>query len=224
MPALRILIADDHELVRQGLRVLLASRPAWEVCGEAADGREAVEKAAALQPDIILLDVSMPRLGGLEAAAIIRRESPGSEILIVSQHDPAQMAASALEAGARGFVSKSEIDRTLLSAIDSIVARARGPATSADAAAPVREARRSAADGAGRERLAAAAPSANTTRERMEHLLIEQNRLLELIARGRPLDECLQAIAESVTRLQPGVRAGVVIADEGRTRIERVVA
>src|SRR5215469_6471609 len=115
MATLRILIADDHELVRQGLRSLLASRPAWEVCGEAADGREAVEKASQLKPDIILLDVSMPRLNGLEAAALIRRQSPGSEILIVSQHDPAQMLPSALKVGARGFVSKSEVARNLLS-------------------------------------------------------------------------------------------------------------
>src|SRR5215472_3723272 len=104
MASVRILIADDHELVRQGLRTLLASRPAWEVCGEAADGREAVEKASQLKPDIILLDVSMPRLNGLEAAALIRRKSPGSEILIVSQHDPAQMLPSVLKVGARGFV------------------------------------------------------------------------------------------------------------------------
>ena len=81
MACVRILIADDHELVREGLRALLASRPAWEVCGEAADGVEAIEKAAELQPDIVLLDVSMPRLSGLEAAAHIHRQSPAISAL-----------------------------------------------------------------------------------------------------------------------------------------------
>src|SRR5690242_17911618 len=109
MACVRILIADDHELVRQGLRTLLASQPAWEVCGEAADGVEAIEKAAQLQPDIVLLDVSMPRMSGLEAATAIRRESPCSEIVIVSQHDPAELLPSALQAGACGYVSKSDI-------------------------------------------------------------------------------------------------------------------
>src|SRR5215469_7051608 len=121
MASVRILIADDHELVRQGLRSLLASRPSWEVCGEASDGREAIEKAAQLKPDIVLLDVSMPRLSGLEAAAIIRQQSPAPEILIVSQHDPGEMLPSALKAGARGFVSKSEVADNLLSTIESII-------------------------------------------------------------------------------------------------------
>src|SRR4029077_10945121 len=80
MACVRILIADDHELVRQGLRALLAGRPRWGGCGEAAGGVEAIEKAARLQPDIVLLDVSMPRLNGLEAASAIRRESPASNI------------------------------------------------------------------------------------------------------------------------------------------------
>ena len=121
MACVRILIADDHELVRQGLRALLACRPAWQVCGEAADGVEAIEKAAQLRPDIVLLDVSMPRLTGLEAAPIIRRESPASHIVIVSQHDPAEMLPSALKAGACGFVSKSDVGSNLLSTIESIV-------------------------------------------------------------------------------------------------------
>jgi signal transduction histidine kinase/CheY-like chemotaxis protein len=121
MTSVRILIADDHELVRQGLRALLATRPAWEVCGEAADGREAIEKAEQLKPDVVLLDVSMPRLGGLEAAAIIRRQSPQAAIVIVSQHDAAEMLPSALRAGARGFVSKSELSRDLLATIESLI-------------------------------------------------------------------------------------------------------
>ena len=204
MACVRILIADDHELVRQGLRALLASRPAWEVCGEAADGVEAIEKAAELQPDIVLLDVSMPRLTGLEAAPLIHRESPTSEIVIVSQHDPAEMLPSALEVGARGFVSKSDIGSNLLSLIESIVQ----PASSA-------------ADGNGAEPHAAAAAHRGGEER---SLLLEQNHLLELIARGRPLDDCLRAITESVTRLQPGVRAAMALLDGYGTRIERIVS
>jgi PAS domain S-box-containing protein len=221
MASVRILIADDHELVRRGLRALLAARPSWEVCGEAADGREAIEMAAQLKPDIVLLDVSMPRVNGLEAARIIRRESPGSEILIVSQHTPAEMLPNVLKVGARGFVSKSELACNLLSTIESIVAPEAALGLddhAADATALLR---------ALTDHRRAPGPPRSTTditeRKRAEDLLLEQNHLLELIARGRPLDDCLRAIAESVMRLQPGTRAGVVIADESRGRIERVV-
>jgi signal transduction histidine kinase/CheY-like chemotaxis protein len=207
MACVRILIADDHEGVRQGLRALLASRPAWEVCGEAADGVEAIEKAAELQPDIVVLDVSMPRLSGLDAAALIRRESPTSEIVIVSQHDPAEMLPSALKAGARGFVSKSDIASNLLSTIESIV----GPG-------------RVAGNGAERQRSAALPGPLDPERQRAESLLLEQNHLLELIARGRPLDQCLRAITESVANLQPGVRAAIALLDGNRPRIERIVS
>jgi signal transduction histidine kinase/DNA-binding NarL/FixJ family response regulator len=212
MACVRILIADDHELVRQGLRALLAARPAWEVCGEAADGVEAIEKAAELQPDIVLLDVSMPRLSGLEAAPAIRRESPASEIVIVSQHDPAEMLASALKAGARSFISKSDIASNLLSTIESIVEPARRPHPVNGARPRVSTAPR-----------ALRGPQ-NLERRRAERLLLEQNNLLELIARGRPLDECLRAITESVTQLQPGVRAAMAVLDDSRTRIERIVS
>jgi PAS domain S-box-containing protein len=223
----RILIADDHELVRQGLRALLSSRPAWEVCGEAADGVEAIEKAAQLRPDIVLLDVSMPRLSGLEAAPAIRRESPTSEIVIVSQHDPAEMLPSALRAGARGFVSKSDIASNLLSTIESIVAPpprtpgARDP--SPRAAAPASSGKRRSFIGP-RGRAAALPGPLDPKRKRAESLLLEQNHLLELIARGRPLDDCLRAITESVNQLQPGMRAAVTLLDSGRTRIERAVS
>ena len=121
MQPVRILIADDHEIVRQGMRSLFSLRSNWEVCGEAVDGREAVEKAKALKPDVILLDISMPFLNGLETARVIRREVPQTRILIVSQHDSAHMRPKALEAGARGYVAKSDLSRDLLTAVESLL-------------------------------------------------------------------------------------------------------
>jgi len=231
MACVRILIADDHELVRQGLRALLAARPAREVCGEAADGVEAIEKAARLQPDIVLLDVSMPRLNGLEAASAIRRESPASNIVIVSQHDPAEMLPSALQAGACGYVSKSDIGSNLLSTIESIVEAPRRPAAGNEDAP-----RDAAAPSAGHNgklslsgsligtasRVAEPRGALEAGRKRAESLLLEHNHLLELIARGRPLEDCLRAITESVARLQPGVHAAVMLMDAARARSELI--
>ena len=117
----RVLIADDHELVRRGLRSLLESRPGWEICGEAKDGMEAVEMTKALVPDLILLDITMPRLNGLDAARRIRKEVPQTQILILSQHDIEEMSASALEAGARAYVSKSDVAITLFSSMEAIL-------------------------------------------------------------------------------------------------------
>ena len=88
MHLLRILIVDDHKAVRRGLRLLLASRADWIVCGEAVDGLDAVEQAKALRPDLALIDISMPRMNGIEATRIVRKELPQSEIIIVSQNDP----------------------------------------------------------------------------------------------------------------------------------------
>ena len=117
---MRILIADDHEVVRRGLRSLLSSQAEWQVCGEAVDGLDAIAKAKELRPDVVVLDISMPRLNGLEAANVIRREVPESEILILSQHDPSQMRQTALAAGARAYVAKSDVSRDLLAAVHAL--------------------------------------------------------------------------------------------------------
>src|SRR5215470_9007303 len=123
MQPVRILVADDHEVVRRGVRSLLNSRTDWEVCGEAVDGREAVEKAKELKPDVIVMDISMPRLNGLEATRVIRKEVPQSEILIFSQHAAAEMRPVALQAGAQDYIAKSAIPNDLLTAVESLSQR-----------------------------------------------------------------------------------------------------
>ncbi len=99
---------------------MLASRTGWNVCGEAKDGLEAVEKARLLHPDVVLLDITMPELNGLDAARQIRRDDPNMEIVILSQHDPREMTAPALQAGAREYISKSDVASGLLVALEAI--------------------------------------------------------------------------------------------------------
>lgn len=122
MAHVRILIVDDHDVMRGGLRSLLESRPGWEVCGEAANSTEAIEKAKTLSPDVVVLDISMPGFSGLDAVPVIRKETPGVEVLILSRYEEREMRLKALEAGARGYVTKSQgLARELLAAIDGIV-------------------------------------------------------------------------------------------------------
>jgi len=120
MSRARILIVDDHEIFRRGLRSLLESRPEFEILGEAADGLQAIEKATQLKPDLIVMDVSMPQLDGLQATRQIRKKLPQTKILILSQHDTSHMLSAALEAGANGYVTKSQVSRCLLSALDAV--------------------------------------------------------------------------------------------------------
>ena len=120
MSGLRILIADDHEVARQGIRALLESHPGWEVCAEAKDGREAVELATNSKPDIVLLDIGMPNLNGLDAARQILAVSPAIRILILTMHDAEQVVREVLAAGARGFVLKSDAARDLVAAVDAL--------------------------------------------------------------------------------------------------------
>jgi DNA-binding NarL/FixJ family response regulator len=117
----RILIAEDHEAVRRGVRSLIASHSDWEICGEAVDGLDAVEKAKSARPDVIILDISMPKMNGLQAAPLIKNELPDSEILMLSQHDLIQARQLALNAGARAFISKGNMDRDLVTAIGGLL-------------------------------------------------------------------------------------------------------
>jgi len=118
--AFRILIADDHEVVRKGLVALLQQQPDWQVCGEAADGREAVDKAQQLKPDVVILDIGMPSLNGLEATRQILKTNPNARILILTLHDSDQVVRDVLNAGARGFLLKSDAARDLVAAVEAL--------------------------------------------------------------------------------------------------------
>jgi DNA-binding NarL/FixJ family response regulator len=120
MTRLRILVADDHEVVRQGLRAILEKQPGWLVCGEAADGRDAIEKTRLLKPDVVVLDFSMPELNGLEAIRQIREAHARAEVLILTMHDSERLAREFLAAGARGFLLKADAGTLLVEAVEHL--------------------------------------------------------------------------------------------------------
>jgi DNA-binding NarL/FixJ family response regulator len=130
--SMRILVVDDNVLVRRGVIEILASRKNWEVCAEAQDGEEAIQKVQEFRPDVILLDISMPGMNGLEVARAIRHKFADAKILIMSQHDPASLLPSAIQAGANGCVDKSRLATDLLSSIEDVAgtAQVRGRANS----------------------------------------------------------------------------------------------
>jgi len=119
MPPIRILIADDSPTVRTGLKLLLQFHDDWTVCGEAENGHDAVKKALELQPDVILLDISMPAMDGLSAAELIRRDAPDAEILIVTHFESLDLARYAAQAGVRAYIAKSRIGTDLERAIEA---------------------------------------------------------------------------------------------------------
>jgi DNA-binding NarL/FixJ family response regulator len=120
MATCSILVADDHEVVRKGLVALLHAQPEWQVCGEAAEGREAVEKAFQLDPDVVILDIGMPHLNGLEATRQILKTNPQARVLILTLHDSDHVVREVLNAGARGFLLKSDAGRDLVAAVDAL--------------------------------------------------------------------------------------------------------
>ena len=117
---LRILVADDHEVVRRGLSALLQTQEGWEICAEASDGREAVEKAKQLNPDFVILDIGMPNLNGLAATRQLAQHDPNCKIIVLTVTDTDQVIREALDAGARGFVLKSDAVWDLISAIEAL--------------------------------------------------------------------------------------------------------
>jgi DNA-binding NarL/FixJ family response regulator len=116
----RILIADDHEVVRRGLCTLLQSHEGWEICGEAVDGRIAVEKAKELKPDVVIVDIGMPGLNGLAATRQLVQQDPRCKVIVLTITDSDQVIREALDAGARGFVLKSDAARDLVSAVEAL--------------------------------------------------------------------------------------------------------
>jgi DNA-binding NarL/FixJ family response regulator len=117
---LRILLADDHEIVRRGLSTLLQKHEGWEICGEATNGREAVEKAKELKPDVVIIDIGMPNLNGLDATRRLLQHDPNFKVIVLTVTDADQVIREALDAGARGFVLKSDAARDLVSAVEAI--------------------------------------------------------------------------------------------------------
>lgn len=120
MAAFRILVADDHEVVRKGLISLLEQQPDWQVCGEACNGREAVDKAKQLMPDLIIMDIGMPGLNGLDATRQIARTNPTIRVLILTLLDSEEVVRSVLDAGARGFLMKSDPAIDMVAGVEAL--------------------------------------------------------------------------------------------------------
>jgi len=119
----RILVADDHDIIRRGLRELLLAKPGWEICGEAKTGKEAVRLAEQLKPDVMVVDISMPELNGLDAARQILKSDPNIGILILTIHFSDQLVREVIDSGARGYILKSDTDRELVSAVEALANR-----------------------------------------------------------------------------------------------------
>lgn len=118
----RILVVDDHEVLREGMKSLLAkARPEWQVCGEATDGAQAVELVSELQPDIVILDISMPGMSGLEAASTMRKKGLNTPFLIFTTHESDRLESEVRKCGAQGYVLKSQAARNLVLAIDALL-------------------------------------------------------------------------------------------------------
>jgi DNA-binding NarL/FixJ family response regulator len=122
----RILLADDHELIRKGLRAIIEGNKDWLICGEATNGQEAIERTIELQPDLIILDVTMPVLNGLQAARQIRELAPATKILMLSMHDSPQLANEAVRVGADGYLTKTGARGDLLDTIAALLKGTRG--------------------------------------------------------------------------------------------------
>jgi len=117
----RVLVVDDHAVIRRGVQGILRGYPEWELCGEAENGQEAIKLAESLKPDIIIMDVSMPLLNGLEATRIIHGQLPATKILLLTLHSSTELVRTAFRAGARGYVLKSDAEHELVRALNVVV-------------------------------------------------------------------------------------------------------
>ncbi len=202
---LRILIADDHAVVRAGLRALLESHDGWQVCAEALDGRDAVEKAAKQKPDIAILDIGMPLLNGVEAARQIRKASQDTEILILTMHQSDDLVQQVVEAGARGYILKDEADRVLLAAVGALRQHKSYFSNRVSSAAEATEADSSDSSKSSRSRL--------TPRER---------EILQLLAEGKSNKEVANLLGISVNTAEAH-RANIMLKLDVRSLAELVV-
>ena len=116
----KVMVVDDHAVIRRGVHGILQAFPEWELCAEAADGQEAIRLAEAVKPEIVIMDVSMPGLNGLEATRIIRNILPQTKILLLTLHSSMQLVRSAFRAGARGYVLKSDAEHELVRALNVV--------------------------------------------------------------------------------------------------------
>lgn len=164
----RIVIADDYELVRQGMRAIFQSEPGWVVCGEATTGREALAMIQELSPDLVVLDVALPELNGIEVTRQVRRRS-AVPILMVTAHDSDQVVQEAMAAGANGLVLKAEAGRALANAVRAILAR--GEFISERVGRVTRQRSPDA--------------QANDTQPKPRHLTSREREVLQLLAEGR---------------------------------------
>lgn len=190
---LRIMLADDHDVIRFGLRHLLERKPEWKVCGEASNGREAAEMAAALKPDIAIVDLSMPELNGLEATRQIVRSVPGTAVLIYTINESEKVVHDVLSAGAKGIVLKSDLNSAIVQAVETL-AQGKPYFTSRVAEAVLKAylAQRTAGD------------------ESEAHLLTpRENEVLQLLAEGKSNKE-VASILDISTRTAEAHRADIM--------------
>jgi len=118
--ALRILVVDDHELMRAGVRTIVSHNPLWEICGEAENGREAIDKTQELNPDVVIIDISMPQMNGIDATREIRRIAPSTKIIILTMHESRQIVFTAQHAGADAVITKRMASESLINAIERL--------------------------------------------------------------------------------------------------------
>jgi DNA-binding NarL/FixJ family response regulator len=207
MSVLRILIADDHAVVRTGLRTLLESHAGWEICAEASDGREAIEKASKLKPDVAVLDIGMPLLNGVEVTRRIRTLSPETEILILTMHESDNLVQQVVEAGARGYILKDDADRILIAAIDAL--RQHKPYFSTRVSSVVKAEDFS-------------ADSGNTSRASRSRLTPREREILQLLAEGKSNKEVASLLGISVNTAEAH-RANIMLKLDVHTVAEIVL-